>query len=307
MQSDSPISWRSRLSRSLHGVVTKSPKLYRYQSLETPRSLRLLRVSAGLGWSHIKPSIVVSSLDDPNLPKYIALSHAWGPTFNDGSHLSEMFECDAGVIKITRSVHAALNCIADVSPSLELGEQSFGHFRYLWIDSICINQLDIVERSAQVALMPGIYARCFGLIVWLGEQSPTLGLWGKTFTSALPSLHDAMLKLHYSNEKVPDGFLEMESPASSQAVDWVDFHVLEKIRAKGPLANRVVEAYSSLRPDEKKLADRLLYYPPVQYEELCHGGCFAVFNHPDYRADLTDPDDLSTAYRGAYADLVQAD
>jgi hypothetical protein len=40
-----------------------------------------------------------------------------------------------------------------------------------WIDSICINQKDLLERSSQVALMQSIYSRAYITIVWLGESS----------------------------------------------------------------------------------------------------------------------------------------
>lgn len=38
----------------------------------------------------------------------------------------------------------------------------------LWIDSICINQNDIPERNAQVALMARIYSSAQSVVIWLG-------------------------------------------------------------------------------------------------------------------------------------------
>lgn len=38
----------------------------------------------------------------------------------------------------------------------------------IWIDSICINQNDILERNAQVALMASIYQSARSVIIWLG-------------------------------------------------------------------------------------------------------------------------------------------
>ncbi|PMD13760.1 hypothetical protein NA56DRAFT_545470, partial [Hyaloscypha hepaticicola] len=40
--------------------------------------------------------------------------------------------------------------------------------RVLWIDSICINQEDVAERSSQVLLMGEIYRCCSRAIVCLG-------------------------------------------------------------------------------------------------------------------------------------------
>lgn len=41
--------------------------------------------------------------------------------------------------------------------------------RLLWIDAICINQEDAVEKSQQVPLMGQIYATACTVQVWLGE------------------------------------------------------------------------------------------------------------------------------------------
>lgn len=43
--------------------------------------------------------------------------------------------------------------------------------RRLWIDSICINQDDIPERNAQVAIMSQIYSKAGMVIGWLGVQN----------------------------------------------------------------------------------------------------------------------------------------
>ena len=40
-----------------------------------------------------------------------------------------------------------------------------------WIDAVCINQNDIVERNHQVAQMSMIYARAWRVLVWLGRSS----------------------------------------------------------------------------------------------------------------------------------------
>lgn len=39
--------------------------------------------------------------------------------------------------------------------------------RKLWIDSVCINQADIDEQSAQVAIMAQIFSQCVCCLVWL--------------------------------------------------------------------------------------------------------------------------------------------
>ncbi|PMD26145.1 hypothetical protein NA56DRAFT_545408, partial [Hyaloscypha hepaticicola] len=38
----------------------------------------------------------------------------------------------------------------------------------LWIDAICVNQHDLVERRKQVAMMCRLYTQLARLVVWLG-------------------------------------------------------------------------------------------------------------------------------------------
>jgi hypothetical protein len=56
------------------------------------------------------------------------------------------------------------NCLAILQHFREATER-----RTLWIDAICINQDDIDERGAQVALMDVVYTRAAKVLVWLGK------------------------------------------------------------------------------------------------------------------------------------------
>ena len=40
----------------------------------------------------------------------------------------------------------------------------------IWIDAICIDQSNLIERSEQVALMQHIYAKAAAVLIWLGED-----------------------------------------------------------------------------------------------------------------------------------------
>jgi len=59
---------------------------------------------------------------------------------------------------------------------------------HFWIDSICINQTDVYERSRQVALMPEIYAKCYDMLIWLGEPCEATKDWLSSLLTALGSL-----------------------------------------------------------------------------------------------------------------------
>lgn len=49
--------------------------------------------------------------------------------------------------------------------------QSFLTNRWIWIDAICINQADPVEKSEQVWQMQEVYRRTSRVIVWLGYDN----------------------------------------------------------------------------------------------------------------------------------------
>ena len=70
-------------------------------------------------------------------------------------------------IDVTSNLLDALNAID------RMNEKQYAKDGYLnlWIDAICINQDDLVERSAQVQLMGSIYASSLAVVAWLGEDT----------------------------------------------------------------------------------------------------------------------------------------
>jgi hypothetical protein len=42
--------------------------------------------------------------------------------------------------------------------------------RALWMDALCINQEDVIERNQQVYLMGSIYSQAREVLVWLGPE-----------------------------------------------------------------------------------------------------------------------------------------
>ncbi|KAK5077831.1 hypothetical protein LTR64_003769 [Lithohypha guttulata] len=85
-------------------------------------------------------------------PDFVALSYAWG----DASDKRLILVNDSPVY-ITANLYAAIT-------ALRYSEQS----RVFWIDALCINQEDDVEKSWQVNLMKDIYQRASQVLAWLG-------------------------------------------------------------------------------------------------------------------------------------------
>lgn len=98
-----------------------------------------------------------------NTCDYAALSYAWGETHVDGSHLTEVIYMDHVPFKVTLTVLRALVRCRDMQADGQLPVSSW------WIDAVCINQDDQMERSRQVMNMGRIYERSSRLIAWLGD------------------------------------------------------------------------------------------------------------------------------------------
>ena len=135
-------------------VPSSSTQTYRYLPLKHDHDIRLLYLLPGKDRAPLSCSLRIVSLSEP--PVYEALSYTWGePIF------SASIECfPKGHLPITENLSKALF-------HLRLADR----LRVLWIDAICINQQDLVERSHQVTLLRDTFQRAKNVIVWLGEDT----------------------------------------------------------------------------------------------------------------------------------------
>ena len=135
-------------------VPSSSTQTYRYSPLKHHHDIRLLYLLPGKDRAPLSCSLRIVSLSEP--PVYEALSYTWGePIF------SASIECfTKGQLPITENLSKALL-------RLRLGDR----LRVLWIDAICINQQDLVERNHQVTLLQDTFQKAKNVIVWLGEDT----------------------------------------------------------------------------------------------------------------------------------------
>lgn len=127
---------------------------YRYSALEDPRSFRLLKISKSLQ-DRKQPicELVHACLDDP--PPYMTMSYVWGT-----SGPRHRLQLRTGqYLPITENLHVALPYIVKHCSD-----------DFLWCDQVCINQQDLDERAAQVAMMGQIYSGATAVLVWLGHE-----------------------------------------------------------------------------------------------------------------------------------------
>ena len=93
---------------------------------------------------------------------YRTLSYAWGLSYADGSHLSDMIICNDEPLRITAHLN---QCLKRYRKDMH----DRGHSHLLWVDAICINQGDLLEKNVQVQSMDRIYHSAQSAVVWLGE------------------------------------------------------------------------------------------------------------------------------------------
>lgn len=96
-------------------------------------------------------------------PRFEALSYVWGPQLPSFTVLSWERRFSVG-----QNLYDAL-----------LALRKTDTVRVLWIDTLCINQDDHVERSSQVRNMRSVYEKATKTLVWLGraDESTDLAFW----------------------------------------------------------------------------------------------------------------------------------
>ncbi|KAI4269041.1 MAG: hypothetical protein LQ337_007510, partial [Flavoplaca oasis] len=97
-------------------------------------------------------------------PAYDALSCAWGAQDSNQPSL----HCSGGSISISPHLHSALKRFYQKWENDDAADR-LSRPR-IWVDAICINQNDRVEKAHQVARMAQIYTHARRVIVWLGEH-----------------------------------------------------------------------------------------------------------------------------------------
>lgn len=157
-------------------------KPYIYHPLQSGE-IRLFEMDPSTGSDDVMGTLRTIILDaqDAALAAYTALSYAWGDTYPDGSHLTDYIVCDGLRLRVTPTLKQALVRIRHLSESKQCSVPVTGYeamsselsdLSILWIDAICIDQENLIERSEQVKMMASIYNLSSGLLIWLGELSP---------------------------------------------------------------------------------------------------------------------------------------
>lgn len=145
---------------------------YRHTSLDQaqPDAFRLLTLIPGNDEEPVQCRLTIHRRHDA--PLYRALSYTWG-----NEPPSQLVHVNRRKFLVTPNLHSALR---NFRPEAGADTQ----LQSLWIDFICINQADTLERNNQVGQMQEIFAGAEEVLVWLGPPSPAISL-GFVFVAEL--------------------------------------------------------------------------------------------------------------------------
>jgi hypothetical protein len=190
--------------RSLLGHVRITQNLpfllgnYVYEPLSTKTSIRLLELVPSTDKSIVCCSLKTFELQDA--PSFRALSYTWGQSETTikrasvsaneaiaqcATHRRNMrtmkveddaesvgrtrrhnIICDGRLMKVTGNLRDALRMLANsinmpLMPKIPT---------YYWVDALCVDQKNVLERNSQVAQMADVFQKASGVVVWLGNE-----------------------------------------------------------------------------------------------------------------------------------------
>ena len=129
------------------------------------QEIRLLRIKTEPAGSptRVVCYLTYASLLDPRVPNaYTCLSYCWGDTstttvidvvrpdkpLHDGTCQGKVFS-----FNVTVNLATALRKV-----------RSMTERPLIWVDAVCINQSDLLERAHQVSIMQSIYSKCLSVM-----------------------------------------------------------------------------------------------------------------------------------------------
>lgn len=126
---------------------------FQYKPIDLSKhAIRVVRLCKGSYTERIRCELFEAYLDQIEGVPYEAVSYTWGNQSNEAPIL-----LDGKEFVITSNLFEALSC-------LRLTDQD----RILWIDALCIDQENDLEKGHQVSRMKTIYEYAEQVIIWLG-------------------------------------------------------------------------------------------------------------------------------------------
>ena len=156
-------------------------ELYSYGPLERQSQIRVLQLLPGSDDAPLVGYLEHVDLDIHS--SYKCLSYTWGePVFTHGININ------GKVLKITSNLETALRRL-----------RARDRLMQIWIDAICIDQTNLIERNQQVPLMRRIYSTCEECVIYLGEECDN----SEIMPSFFQELYNGFVDLYLGRIKMP--------------------------------------------------------------------------------------------------------
>ncbi|CAN9179786.1 unnamed protein product [Alternaria alternata] len=117
------------------------------------KSIRVLSIRPGVKGTTIEASLFKIDLNDPDRAPYTTLSYTWG----DAAIVNYVL-VNGEKMGVGTNLFQALQDIRSPDESI-----------VIWVDAICIDQTDNIEKSHQVSHMGLVYRLCERVYIWLGS------------------------------------------------------------------------------------------------------------------------------------------
>jgi hypothetical protein len=152
------VDWEGFEAISMASALDPDVSPYQYQPLDRSKDQIRLVMLIPSEDTKSPAQYVIRLFDVYNAPPFCALSYTWGqPT------PTSVILIDGQPLTIRENLYKFL----------EVFRGQGGKQEHLWIDQICIDQSNILERNHQVQFMNRIYSSSAYVIIWLGDGSGT--------------------------------------------------------------------------------------------------------------------------------------
>ena len=184
---------------------------YKYRTIGE-NQIRLVYLSPGLSTDELSCELRVVDVDKPR--PYDALSYCWG------SAQDVKLVCEAQYLWISRELSQALRRFRFAS-----------EVRAIWVDQICINQQDKIEKTAQVRRMGATYSEARETLVWLGEEDEETAVVYQLIADLKQQIKelrqqpDIMRAFNDATIRGGRGYLPLNL-TSAESVEWAAFRNL---------------------------------------------------------------------------------
>lgn len=129
---------------------------FKYKPIDlSSDAIRIVRLCRGYHTEGIRCELFEAYLDQIEGVSYEAVSYTWGTQSKEATIL-----LDGKEALVTGNLFAALSCL-----------RLAGEDKILWIDALCIDQENDLEKGHQVSRMKLIYEYAERVIIWLGPSN----------------------------------------------------------------------------------------------------------------------------------------